>query len=96
MTCVSVLCWSAKRCQRQISFAVPADDGLESAPFSSSQSTILSLKSQQVCFVANLAARKIRGVTSQGMLLSVEDAKDGTISLLTTSKESKFCGSRIS
>ncbi|MDO5036105.1 MAG: methionine--tRNA ligase [Porphyromonas sp.] len=44
------------------------------------------LEGKQVCFIANLAPRKMRGIMSEGMLLSVEDAKDGSLSLITTSK----------
>ena len=44
------------------------------------------LVGKQVCFIANLAPRKIKGIESQGMLLSVED-KDGSLSLIRPSKE---------
>ncbi len=44
------------------------------------------LVGKQVCFVANLEPRKLKGVESQGMLLSVEDA-DGTLSLIQTPKK---------
>lgn len=44
------------------------------------------LAGKQVCFIANLAPRKIKGVESQGMLLSVEDS-DGNLSLIQPSKE---------
>lgn len=37
----------------------------------------------RVCFIANLPPRKLKGIESQGMLLSAENA-DGTLSLLTT------------
>jgi len=43
------------------------------------------LVGKQVCFIANLAPRKIKGIESQGMLLSVED-NDGSLSLIQTSK----------
>ena len=33
---------------------------------------------KQVCFVANLAPRKLKGIESQGMILSAEDA-DGKL-----------------
>jgi len=36
---------------------------------------------QQVCFIANLQPRKLKGIVSEGMLLSAEDA-DGSISLI--------------
>ncbi|GAB6124026.1 methionine--tRNA ligase [Dysgonomonas termitidis] len=41
---------------------------------------------KQVCFVANLEPRKLKGVESQGMLLSVEDS-DGTLSLIQPPKD---------
>lgn len=44
------------------------------------------LVSKQVCFIANLEPRKLRGIESQGMILSVEDA-EGNFSLIQPSKE---------
>jgi methionyl-tRNA synthetase len=44
------------------------------------------LTGKQVCFIANLEPRKLKGVESQGMLLSVEDA-DGSLSLIQPTKE---------
>ncbi len=41
---------------------------------------------RQVCFIANLPARKLRGIVSQGMILSAENS-DGTLSLITPSTE---------
>ncbi len=41
---------------------------------------------KQVCFIANLEPRKLRGIESQGMILSVEDA-EGNLSLIQPSKE---------
>ena len=43
------------------------------------------LVGKQVCFIANLEPRKLKGVESQGMLLSVEDT-DGTLSLIQPPK----------
>lgn len=40
-----------------------------------------SLVGRQVCVVANLAPRKIRGLVSHGMVLTAE--KDGKLELLT-------------
>lgn len=65
------------------------DDGLE-------KRTILSgiaayypnpeeLVGKQVCFIANLGARKMRGIMSEGMILSAQDA-DGSLSLIEPSK----------
>lgn len=41
---------------------------------------------KQVCFVANLAPRKLRGIESQGMILSAEDA-DGKLAVITPAGE---------
>jgi methionyl-tRNA synthetase len=40
-----------------------------------------SLVGKQVCFIANLEPRKLKGIESQGMLLSVEN-KDGSLVLI--------------
>ena len=40
---------------------------------------------KQVCFIANLPPRKLRGIESQGMILSAEGA-DGTIAVITPQK----------
>jgi methionyl-tRNA synthetase len=42
------------------------------------------LVGRQVCFIANFPPRKLKGVESQGMILSAED-KDGRLVLLTPS-----------
>ena len=44
------------------------------------------LVGKQVCFIANLAPRKLRGVLSEGMILSTEDS-DGNLVLLQPQKE---------
>ena len=43
------------------------------------------LVGMQVCFIANFAPRKLKGVESQGMILSAED-KDGHLVLITPSQ----------
>ena len=43
------------------------------------------LVGKQVCFVANFEPRKLKGVVSEGMILSAED-KDGRLVLLTPSQ----------
>jgi len=66
------------------------DDGLQ-------QRTILSgiaayypnpeeLVGRQVCFIANLEPRKLRGILSEGMILSAENA-DGSLALVQPTKE---------
>lgn len=44
------------------------------------------LVGKQICFIANLEPRKLRGVESQGMILSVENA-DGSLAVIQPSKE---------
>ena len=44
------------------------------------------LVGRQVCFVANLAPRRIKGITSEGMILSAEGA-DGHLSVIMPEKE---------
>ncbi len=46
------------------------------------------LVGKQVCFIANLPPRKLRGIESQGMILSAEDF-DGGLSVLTALREVK-------
>lgn len=44
------------------------------------------LVGKQVCFIANLEPRKLKGIESQGMILSVGNA-DGSLSLIQPSKD---------
>ena len=44
-----------------------------------------ALVGKQVCFIANFPPRKLKGVESQGMILSAED-KDGRLVLITPSQ----------
>jgi methionyl-tRNA synthetase len=46
------------------------------------------LVGKQLCFIANLPPRKLRGIESQGMILSAEDF-NGDLSLLTLDREVK-------
>ena len=67
------------------------DDGLE-------KRTIISgiaqhykpeeLVGKQVCFIANLAPRKLRGIVSEGMILSAENV-DGSLAVIMPQKEVK-------
>jgi methionyl-tRNA synthetase len=52
------------------------------------------LVGKQVCFIANLEPRKLRGIMSEGMILSAENA-DGSLSLIEPS-EDVLPGSQIS
>ena len=44
------------------------------------------LVGKQVCFVANFPARKLKGIESQGMILSAEDL-DGSLSVITPMRQ---------
>ena len=46
------------------------------------------LVGKQVCFIANLAPRKLKGIESQGMILSAVNA-DGSLSVVTVDREVK-------
>lgn len=46
------------------------------------------LVGKSVCFIANLAPRKLKGIESQGMILSALDF-DGSLSVITTDKDVK-------
>lgn len=46
------------------------------------------LVGKQICFIANLPPRKLRGIESQGMILSAENF-DGSLSVVTTLSEVK-------
>ncbi len=46
------------------------------------------LVGKQVCFIANLAPRKLKGIESQGMILSALD-NDGSLSVVTVNREVK-------
>ena len=67
------------------------DDGLEKRTIVSGIAKFYKpeeLVGKQVCFLANLPARKLRGIESQGMILSAEDA-DGSLSVVTTLRSVK-------
>ncbi|MDR2844000.1 MAG: methionine--tRNA ligase subunit beta, partial [Candidatus Symbiothrix sp.] len=44
------------------------------------------LVGKNICFIANLAPRSIKGIESQGMILSAENA-DGTLAVIQPGKE---------
>ena len=46
------------------------------------------LVGKQVCFIANLAPRKLKGIESQGMILSAENV-DGSLAVVTPGREVK-------
>nr|MBD5376811.1 methionine--tRNA ligase [Bacteroides sp.] len=79
-------CQKVPKADKLLRFLI--DDGME-------QRTIVSgiaahykpeeLVGKQVVFIANLPPRKLRGITSQGMILSAENS-DGSLSVITTSR----------
>ncbi len=52
------------------------------------------LVGKNVCFVANLAPRKLKGIESQGMILSAEDA-DGRLIVITPAADGIAPGSEV-
>lgn len=63
------------------------DDGLEKRTIVSGIAKFYKpedLVGKQVCFIANLAPRKLKGIVSEGMILSAENS-DGSIVLLSPS-----------
>ncbi len=65
------------------------DDGMEKRTIVSGIAKYYKpeeLVGRQVCFIANLPPRKLKGIVSQGMILSAENS-DGSIVLLTPSAQ---------
>jgi methionyl-tRNA synthetase len=46
------------------------------------------LVGKQICFIANFPPRKIRGIESQGMILSAENF-DGSLGVITLDRKTK-------
>ena len=66
-------------------------DGLENRTIVSGISKYYKpeeLVGKQVCFIANLPPRKLKGIESQGMILSAVN-NDGSLSVITTDREVK-------
>jgi len=67
------------------------DDGLEKRTIVSGIAKFYKPKElvgKQVCFVANLAPRKLKGIVSEGMILSAENP-DGSLSVIVSDREVK-------
>lgn len=67
------------------------DDGLEKRTIVSGIAQHYApenLVGKQVCFIANLAPRKLKGILSEGMILSAENV-DGSLSVIMPDKEVK-------
>ena len=74
------------------------DDGLEKRTIVSGIAQHYKpeeLVGKQVCFIANLAPRKLKGIVSEGMILSAENFDgsaenfDGKLAVITPEKEVK-------
>lgn len=82
-------CTKVPKADKLLQFRI--DDGLQ-------QRTIVSgiaqhyapeeLVGKQICFIANLAPRKLKGILSEGMILSAEDF-DGKLAVIMPEKEVK-------
>ncbi len=79
-------CVKVPKADKLLQFLI--DDGMEKRTIVSGIAKYYTdpqvLVGKQVCFIANFAPRKLKGVESQGMILSAED-KDGRLVLLTPS-----------
>lgn len=82
-------CQKAPKADKLLQFKI--DDGLGGRTILSGIAAYYKpeeLVGKQVCFIANLAPRKIRGIESQGMILSALDA-DGKLAVTTVEKQVK-------
>ena len=80
-------CVKVEKSDKLLRFVI--DDGLETRTIVSGIAKFYKpeeLVGKQVCFIANLPPRKLRGIESQGMILSVENP-DGTLSVLTPDRK---------
>ena len=80
-------CVKVEKSDKLLRFVI--DDGLETRTIVSGIAKFYKpeeLVGKQVCFIANLPPRKLRGIESQGMILSAE-TPDGTLSLLTPDRK---------
>ncbi|MDE6416926.1 MAG: methionine--tRNA ligase subunit beta, partial [Duncaniella sp.] len=82
-----VECEKVPKADKLLRFLI--DDGMEKRTIVSGIAKFYNpeeLVGRQVCFIANLPPRKLRGITSQGMILSVVNS-DGSLVLLQPSAE---------
>ncbi len=82
-------CTKVPKADKLLQFKI--DDGLETRTILSGIAKHFNpeeLVGKQVCFVANLAPRTMRGIVSEGMILSAED-NEGKLSLLTVTPATK-------
>lgn len=82
-------CIKVPKANKLLQFKI--DDGLEQRTIVSGIANFYQPEEfigKQVCFIANLAPRKLRGIVSEGMILSAEDA-DGKLTVIQPEKEVK-------
>ncbi len=82
-------CTKVPKADKLLQFKI--DDGLETRTILSSIAKHFKpeeLVGKQVCFIANLPPRTMRGIVSEGMILSAED-NEGKLSLLTVAPQAK-------
>lgn len=80
-------CAKVEKSDKLLRFVI--DDGLETRTIVSGIAKYYKpeeLVGKQICFIANLPPRKLRGIESQGMILSAENP-DGTLSVLTPDRK---------
>ena len=82
-------CTKVPKADKLLQFKI--DDGLETRTILSGIAKHFNpeeLVGKQVCFIANLPPRTMRGIVSEGMILSAED-NEGKLSLLTVTPNAK-------
>lgn len=82
-------CAKVPKADKLLQFRI--DDGLEKRTIVSGIAQHYKpeeLVGKQVCFIANLAPRKLKGIVSEGMILSAENW-DGSLAVITPQKEVK-------
>lgn len=82
-------CQKVPKADKLLQFKI--DDGLETRTIVSGIAqhyTPEELVGKQVCFIANLAPRKLKGIVSEGMILSAEN-HDGSLAVIMPQREVK-------
>jgi len=82
-------CQKVPKADKLLQFKI--DDGLECRTIVSGIAKHYApeeLVGKQVCFIANLAPRKLKGIVSEGMILSAEN-NDGSLAVIMPGKEVK-------
>ena len=82
-------CQKVPKADKLLQFKI--DDGLETRTIVSGIAKHYQpeeLVGKQVCFIANLAPRKLKGIISEGMILSAEN-NDGSLAVIMPGREVK-------